>query len=79
MAKALTLHLHGLRGSELSATLHPAVFRADAAAEPGLEQPAALLGLTIPLSALGPSGLSMGNTGVGWVSESWGRKRIELV
>lgn len=41
------LHLCGLGGSELSATLHPAVFRADAAAEPGLEQPVLLLGLTI--------------------------------
>lgn len=47
MAKALMLHLCGLGGSELSATLHPAVFRADAAAEPGLEQPVLLLGLTI--------------------------------
>lgn len=79
MAKALTLRLHGLRGSEWSATLHPAVSRADAAAEPGLKQLVALLGLPTPLSALGPSVLSVGHAGTGWVSESGGRKRVELV
>lgn len=72
------LHLRGLGGSELSAALHPAVFRADAAAEPALEQPVLLLGLMILLSALGPSSLSVGNGGMGWVSETWGRKRMEL-
>lgn len=38
-----------------------------------------LLGLTIPLLALGPSGLSMGNTGMGWVSESCRTKRMDLI
>lgn len=56
-------------GSELSARSHPAVFRADAAAEPGLKLLVALLGLTIPLSVLGPFGLSMGNKGMDWASE----------
>lgn len=77
--KALTLHLHWLGGSELRATLHPEVFRADAAAEPWAEQPVTLLGLTVPLSAHGPSGLSMGNTGTGWVSESCRTKGMHLI
>lgn len=56
-------------GSELSAGLHPAVFRADATAEPGLKLLVALLGLTIPSSVLGPSSLCMGNKGMDWINE----------